>query len=178
MKLTQRTIDALALSAGKAEAIHFDDTLPGFGIRVREGGSRMYVVQYKLGTKHRRMTLGSTAALKLEAARTRAGDVLAAVRQGRDPAGEKTEAKARAGDTFEPAVRRYLAHQRTRLRPRSYTAMEHYLLGLWKPLHGLSLARIDRRTIATRVAEIAASKPPTAPARASPLSSPGLGGKG
>ena len=31
MRLTQRVVDALSLPKGKAEAIFFDDTLPGFG---------------------------------------------------------------------------------------------------------------------------------------------------
>jgi hypothetical protein len=48
----------MALPEGKAEAILFDDSLPGSGLRLREGGSRMYVVQYKLGAKHRRFTIG------------------------------------------------------------------------------------------------------------------------
>jgi integrase len=112
------------------------------------------------------MTLGSAASLKLEAARARAGEILAAVRAGRDPAGEKTEAKARAGDTFEPMMRRYLIHQKARLRPRSYTAAETYLLSHWKTLHGLSAARIDRRTIAARLSELAASSGPAAADRA------------
>ena len=71
--------------------------LPGFGLRIREGGARMFVVQYKLGTQHRRMTLGSTAQLRLDDARSKARDILAAVRLGRDPAGEK--AAMRAGRT-------------------------------------------------------------------------------
>jgi hypothetical protein len=94
------------------------------------------------------MTLGPAAGMKLEAARVRAGGILAAVRAGRDPAGEKSEARARAGDTFEPMVRRYLAHQRARLRQRSYTAAETYLLNHWKPLHGLSVARISEQDAA------------------------------
>jgi integrase len=166
MKFTQRAIDAEALPPGKADKILFDDALAGFGLRLREGGTRMFIVQYKLGSKHRRMTLGSTAALKLEAARIRAGEILAAVRAGRDPAGEKTEAKARAGDIFEPMARRYLAHQRAHLRPRSYTAAEMYLLSHFKPLHGLAVARIDRRTVAARLSEIATSNGPAAADRA------------
>ena len=73
MKLTQRTIDTLDLPAGKTEAILFDDDLPGFGIRIRRGGTRTFVFQYKLGARHRRITLGKTAALSLVQARKIAG---------------------------------------------------------------------------------------------------------
>jgi hypothetical protein len=56
MKLTQRTIDSLVLPVGKTDAIYFDDSLPGFGIRLRVGGSRMYyVIQYEIGGKQRRI---------------------------------------------------------------------------------------------------------------------------
>jgi hypothetical protein len=47
------------LQLGKSEAIFFDDDIPGFGLRVRAGGSRTFVFQYKLGAKHRRMALGA-----------------------------------------------------------------------------------------------------------------------
>jgi integrase len=167
MKLTQRAVDAIVLPPGKREAIHYDQLLPGFGLRLRASGSRTFVVSYRIGKKDRRMTLGSTAMLRLEAARIRAGGILAAVRAGRDPAGERVEARARAGgDTFAEAVRRHLAHKKTRLRARSYATAETYLLGHFKPLHGLSVARIDRRTVAGRLSEIAANNGPAAADRA------------
>jgi hypothetical protein len=59
VKLTQKAISGLSLPLGSREAIFFDDDLPGFGLRVRRGGSRNWVYQYKLGPKHRRITLGS-----------------------------------------------------------------------------------------------------------------------
>ena len=58
------------------------------------------------------MTLGSTAALDLGAARKPAKDILAAVRLGRDPASAKIEARERAGETFGTLLVAYLAHKR------------------------------------------------------------------
>ena len=55
MKLTAGTIKSLSLPTGKSELIVFDDDVPGFGLRLREGGSRSFVFQYKLGPKHRRI---------------------------------------------------------------------------------------------------------------------------
>ena len=109
MKITQRSVAALALPGGKADAIHFDDALPGFGVRLRKAGSRMFVVCYKIGAKQRRVTLGSTAMLTADAARTRAAGILLAVRTGSDPQAERSEAQARAGDTFRSIAQRYLA---------------------------------------------------------------------
>jgi hypothetical protein len=33
--------------------------LPGFGLRLRQGGSRSFIFQFKVGAQNRRMTLGS-----------------------------------------------------------------------------------------------------------------------
>jgi integrase len=166
VKLTQRLVDSIALPAGKADAVHYDDALPGFGLRIRDGGSRMFVVQYKLGTQHRRMTLGSTAHLRLDDARAKARDILAAVRLGQDPAGEKAQAVAALADRCETHIRRYLARQKTKLRPSSYIRAEAHFLDHWKPLHALAITKIDRRTIASRLSELAADRGPAAADRA------------
>ncbi len=90
MKIKQSNVGTIELLPGKTERIVFDDDLPGFGLRVRDGGSRVYVTQYKLGAKQRRITLGSTKELTLVQARSRAKDVLAKVHLGEDPAGAKS----------------------------------------------------------------------------------------
>ena len=63
MKLTQKTIAALILPEGKSDHIEWDNDLPGFGVRLRRGGSARFIFQYKLGAQHRRIVLGSTTAL-------------------------------------------------------------------------------------------------------------------
>jgi hypothetical protein len=40
VKLTQATVQKLALPAGKGEAIYFDDDLSGFGLRLRRAAPR------------------------------------------------------------------------------------------------------------------------------------------
>jgi integrase len=49
----------------------------------------------------------------------------------------------------------YLGRQRGHLRPRSYIECERHLLKNCKPLLGLPLAKIDRRTVAARISDIA-----------------------
>ena len=49
MKITSKSIQNLTLRHDQREKTFFDDDLPGFGVRVRAGGSMMYVVQYKVG---------------------------------------------------------------------------------------------------------------------------------
>ena len=102
MKLTQKTVAGLVLPNGKAEAIFFDDDIAGFGLRLRVGGSRTWIFQYKQGNKQRRMTLGSARA---EQARQTAEELHAKVRLGHDPAGEKLEGRARAAETMEAVLK-------------------------------------------------------------------------
>jgi integrase len=179
VKLTQAAARALKLPAGKSEAIIFDDEIPGFGLRLRAGGSRTWVVQYKIGDKHRRLTLGSTALLTAEQARngikdkrdptkSRDGavDILARVRLGQDPASAKIEARAKAADTFGVVTKGFLTRQKKRLRPRSYIETERFLLVHWKPLHGLALAKISRNAVAAQLAVLADSRGPIAADRA------------
>ncbi len=59
MKLTKATVERLALPPGKNELLVFDEGLPGFGLRVRGGGKRTWIVQYRIGQKQRRVTLGN-----------------------------------------------------------------------------------------------------------------------
>src|SRR5438132_13025557 len=119
MKLTTTAIRSLALPPGVRERTFFDADLPGFGIRLRASGAQRYVVQYKIGGKHRRLVLGSPAEIDLGKARERARDALAAVRLGRDPLGERLAARASAAETFGAILARFLERQRARLKPRS-----------------------------------------------------------
>jgi integrase len=166
VKLNQRTIGVIALPEGKREKIFFDENLPGFGLRIREGGSRMYVIQYKIAGRTRRMTLGTTALIGPGEARDRASNLLAKVKLGTDPAGEKAEAQAEAGETFATAVRRYLIRQKAHLRPSSYINDERYLLDHFAPLHRLVLSTVDRRAVAERLSEIATNRGPASADRA------------
>jgi integrase len=167
VKLTQATVQKLALPAGKGEAIYFDDDLSGFGLRLRAGGSKKWIVQYSLGAKQRRMTLGSTSALDASKARDTARTLLAGVRLGRDPAAERVSSHARASDDeLGVIVDRFLARQATRIRPRSFTETRRYLKEHWKPLHRLQLAHIIRHIVASRLEAIADENGPIAADRA------------
>lgn len=171
MKLTNATVKSLKIEAGKSDLIAFDDELPGFGIRIRETGARTWIVQYKLGAKHRRITIGTPAMLDAAKARKTAGDLLAKVRLGHDPAGEKDAARASAVDTLGTAVELFLKRQEARvrqgnLRERSLVETRRYLTTHWRPLHGLTLAKVVRANVAARLAQIATDNGETAAARA------------
>jgi integrase len=155
MRITAATIRTLTLPKGKKDHIAWDDLVPGFGVRLRAGGSAGFVFQYAIGQKHRRMSLGALTAVPIGAARKTAEELYARVRLGQDPAGQRADAKIKSAETFAAIAARFLAYQRTRLRPQSYPDLERHILKHGKPLHGLQLSAITRRDIATVLASIA-----------------------
>ncbi|MFN8704258.1 MAG: tyrosine-type recombinase/integrase [Rhodospirillales bacterium] len=86
-KLTKRVIDAAEIQA--AEYFIWDNELPGFALRVLPSGRKGYIVQYRAGRRSRRMSLGPSSVLTCEQARTRAISIIAAARNGDDPAAER-----------------------------------------------------------------------------------------
>lgn len=166
MKLTRPNVARLRLPAGKSDAIIFDDDVPGFGIRLRAGGKRTWIAQYRVGAKQRRVTLGDCRKLDADKARTAARNRLAQVTLGGDPQADKFTARASAATTLGDAVGAYLAGKKTTLRRKSFDETERYLQKSWKPLHGLPVHGIERRAVAIRLAEVAAHNGPIAATRA------------
>src|SRR6476659_8313647 len=108
VRLTRPHVARLSLPLGKSELIVFDDALPGFGIRLRAGGKRTWIAQYRLGLKQRRVSLGTVEALDPDEARKRAKSTLAKAHLGSDPQAEKAEARAKAVVTLGTTVETYL----------------------------------------------------------------------
>ena len=103
MRLTDAAVAALTVPKGKSEIIAFDDSLPGFGVRVRQGGSRRYIFQYKVNGTNRRVTFKG---VNVKQARAAAQILAAKVTLGSDPALEKEAAHDAAGDTFKRCLDR------------------------------------------------------------------------
>ena len=168
MKLTQAAVAKIKLPAGKSEHIEWDEGLPGFGLRLRSSGSKNWIVQYKIGTQHRRLTLGSTAMLTPDEARNGWEDenkqkhlgaaiILANARHGKDAANDRAKAKetasaGKAMKAFSEHVKDFLEARLIDTKPRSHAEMKRHLEGeQWKPLHGLTLPAIKRNMIAERL---------------------------
>lgn len=167
MRLTKPNIAKLELPPGKSEAIVFDDALPGFGVRIRAGGKRVWIAQYRVGKRQRRVTIGSVETLNPDKAREEARNILAKVHLGGDPQTEKAENRARASITLGTVAKRYLEEcAQPNLKPRSYEEVERHLTRHWSPLKDLPIHKIQRATIAGRLAEIARENGPFASNRA------------
>jgi integrase len=167
VKLTKATVQKLALPPGKSETLAFDDALPGFGLRIRAGGKRTWIVQYRIGRKQRRVTLGTIETVDADEARKRAKDVLSKVHLGSDPQLDKAEARVQASVTLGIVAEDYLARRASaRLKPRGLLEVERHLRKQWAPLSDLPIQKITRADVAARLAKIAKENGPFAANRA------------
>jgi len=171
MKLNSKTISRLALPAGKTDHIIFDEDLPSFGIRLRGGGKITWIIQYRVGSKQRRVTLGTvklgdSGTLNAEEARKAARDRLAQVQLGGDPQKVKHEARAKAATTLGAVVDTYLSRKEPELRVKTLDGTLRYLRQHWKSLHGLPIHEITRRDVAIGLGEISTERGLVAAARA------------
>ena len=143
---------------------------PRLGLRVRKGGSRVFIFQYALGRKQRRIALGRQSAVNFADVRKTADQLYAKVKLGQDPAAEKAEAKNKAGDTFKSAIKDFLEWQKTKprkngtigLKSRSVSELERHLLTFGKPLHKLRLDKISRTDIAKCLSVVEKTRGPIA----------------
>lgn len=97
VKLTDKAVAGLACPEGKKDVLAFDDSLPGFGVRVTSGGKRTFLLQYRAGGAVRRVVLGAFGTeLTTAQARKKAEALRGQVVDQRDPVAERKTAQARA----------------------------------------------------------------------------------
>jgi integrase len=151
VRLTDSTVAALKVPRNKTEIIAFDDDFPGFGVRIREGGSRRFIYQYKLNGTNRRVTFKEA---NVKRARAAAQILAAKVTLGADPALEKEAAHSAAGDTFAKCLERYLSRPQGKRRERTLQEIKRHLERNLAPLHRLHIKKIDRRRVADELARL------------------------
>ena len=115
-RLTKRIVDSAEVRA--KDYFIFDDELPGFGLRVMPSGRKAFVMQYRVGTRARRCTLGHYPIYTVEQARAKATKTLASIRDGHDPSGEK-QALASAPTVRDLAQRFKDTHCAVHLKPKT-----------------------------------------------------------
>jgi integrase len=159
IKLTAANVRKLrGPHAGKTEVSYTDAEIPGFYLRVRNTGARTLTFQYfRQGASNKtpKIKIGEVGAIDFGEARKIARKYYARVQLGEDPAADRAEARVKASETFAATATRFLAHQRTRLRARSYVDLERHILKHAKVLHPMPIEKIARRDIATLIAAVA-----------------------
>lgn len=159
MILSAKTVARLDLPAGKTDHITWDETMPGFGYRLRAGAGgkvlRSWITQYRRGGGTRRITLGAAGVVSAEQARTAAKKLLAAAALGQDPQGERSERRDKDRLTVRGVVDEYLRAKKTAVRANSFVGLQRYLTGpYFKPLHGLAIDTLTRKDIAACLVHI------------------------
>ncbi|MGZ3323846.1 MAG: integrase arm-type DNA-binding domain-containing protein, partial [Xanthobacteraceae bacterium] len=166
MRFTKASVAALQLPDGKRDHVEWDDELPGFGVRIRAGGSRTWRIQYRFGSRQRSESLGDIRKVGLEDARKIARQRFAQVELGVDPSAQRSASAVAAALTLARAVERYLADKRDTLRPSTYKASERYFAVHWAPLRSHPIGAITRSVVAARLQEIIRAHGRTSAARA------------
>jgi integrase len=153
VRLTAKAVATLSLEPAVADKIYFDDTLRGFGFRLRRSGDvvlRSWVVQYRRAGGTRRITL--SAVLSAELARKEATKILSRVALGEDPQADKIERRHKDRHSLRSKITEYLDTKTREVRPKTLREIGRYLTGdYFKPMHALPIDSIGRKDIAARL---------------------------
>jgi integrase len=154
--LTKETVATLALPAGKTQIIYWDDSLPCFGLSVRN--HRTFILRYRAGKTQRTVTLGRVNRITLNRARDEAKRLFAEITLGGDPMADKRAARTPSAPklTFGSAVETYLRMKESEVRPSSFRIMRSYLQSetYFGTLARHDLSHITRQIVAERLAKI------------------------
>lgn len=168
MKLTRDALNSLALPAGKLDHVYWDDSLPGFGCRLR-GSRKTWLVQYRIRGHQHRKSLGDIRKVSLEAARAIARKRFAMVELGVDPAAEKAAARlaeVSTALTFRSVTDRYLDTKKSSLRLSTYNSAVLHFTAHWAPFATLPIGTITRADIAARLQALVKERGKVGAARA------------
>src|SRR5215471_4623037 len=136
-------------SINKMQGWLWDTQCVGFGAR-RQTNGLFYYVRYRHNGKQTVHSIGRHgSAWTPETARQRARQLLGTVALGTDPFAQTLSAEG-----FAHEVARYLERMRVVLKPRAYGEVVRHLTKQSTPLARLKLAQIDRRKVATLLAQI------------------------
>jgi integrase len=115
--LTDKLVRELA-SPGSGNRVVYDAEVKGFGARVTAAGGRSFVLNYRINGRERRHTIGQFPAWSVRLAREEAASLKRDIDRGRDPVGEREE--ARSAPTVSELAERYIAeHAEAKKKPRS-----------------------------------------------------------
>jgi integrase len=148
VNLTARTIASLKPPPPKQQIDYWDDSLPGFGVRVSYRGTKTWVVMYRYNGRLRRHSFGKVAEMDLADARALAKRKLTSVDDGHDPAAEKTA--SRIGQTFAELADEYLERHAKPFKKswrHDEQMIKQALLPRWKHVKPVDISRGDVRAL-------------------------------
>ena len=138
LKISKRTIDAAKPS--EARYVLWDTELKGFGVRVESSGLKSFLVRYRHLGRRRFLSLGRFGEITPEQARLLAQKALSKVREGADPADERSQ--DREAITVKKLVERFLAdHVEEKRKSKTATHYRSVLEGYLVPKYGSKKAQ-------------------------------------
>jgi integrase len=144
--VTKRAVDAL--EPGLANTFLWDRELPRFGVKCTPAGAKSYVVQYRVGRRLRRYTIGGHGQpWTPDAARKEAFRLLTLVASGVDPAAAKLAGRTAA--TVRELAERVLKEHLVKRRPATRREYDRLLrLHVLPALGSLRVADVGRADVA------------------------------
>jgi len=156
IRLNHRTIPTL--TAGDWLTDYWDDSLPGFGVRVSQSGRKTFVVRFNGAGSKRRVTLGTFPGLTLADARERARQLLASASRSEESPAPVVEPVVveEPVPTFGELAEVYL-ERHAKLKKRTWRDDERNLkvdlLPAWKDRPAKDLGRRDVAELLDRIVE-------------------------
>ena len=160
VKLTNDKVRTLPVKG--ADVLYPDDDTPNFYLRVREGGSRTFLIQWRQGPSQRRATIGKVGVYTVDEARKKARQMLVDIDKGMDPITQKAQARVDDRQLFGVMAAEYLEFRAKDMRASSLGSCRLHLQKYFTPLHRLPLHKINRATIAAELRTVAMDRGPVA----------------
>jgi integrase len=131
----------------------WDDTFPGFGLRVTSGGRKTWVITYRFDGRPRMATLGHYPGIGLADARGIAREKLTEASRGTDPGASK--AARRRAETFADLARLYLEKHAPRKRSarEDRRIIDKDLLPAWGSRKAREIRRADVIQVLDRIVD-------------------------
>lgn len=164
MKLTKRAVEMLPASA--KDELWWDTDLRGFGVKVTAGGSKIFLIQFRMGgrgAKTRRYTIGRFGSpWDAPQARAEAARLLRLVAMGKDPqAIERSRKREEVTLSFPDYVDRFLAdYGKVEWTPKTFKTRSADLRNWVVPgLRARSLTSITKSDLRGLLASLPSDKP-------------------
>jgi hypothetical protein len=130
--LTERSVKGL--QPKYKNIIVYDEEVVGFGVRITSGGTRAFILTYRIEARERRLTIGAWPDWSVTAAREEAKRLKREIDQGRDPMAERDE--ARESPNVRQLIDRYLEAHAAKLAKRNRDDQASMLRKLVEPAWG------------------------------------------
>ncbi|MGV7219727.1 Arm DNA-binding domain-containing protein [Bradyrhizobium sp. UFLA05-112] len=116
-KLTNGSVRTLSVKG--TDTLYADTEVPGLYLRVRAGGSRTFIIQWRQGQFQRRSTVGKVGVLTVDEARKKARKLLVGIDEGNDPVAVKAKGRADDKQLFGLLAEEYLDLRAKDMKPQS-----------------------------------------------------------